>query len=161
MLKKNRAAAVFAAGFLGFAAAAVAQVTVPKVSIINSDDLMQVQVHGQPSAQGKYAYPKQITSQMGYQKKSPATGFSYTFGNSDSLLVLTNSTTVAQGTVTFASAPSDGAQECLYAQNTVTTLGLSAGASTQTIHNAASTITAAAQICYLYSLSDQTWDRSK
>ena len=77
---------------------------------------------GIPSAQSKYAIPAQITSQMGYQKQSPITAFSYTFGNSQSLIVLTNSTTVAQGTITFAAAPSDGANECLYAQNIVTTL---------------------------------------
>lgn len=158
---KNRFALIAGALIAGVASYAVAQtITVPKVAIINPTDLVQVLPGGVPSSQSVYAFPKQITSQMGYQKKSPITAFSYTFGNSDSLIVLTHSTTIAQGTITFAAAPSDGAQECLFAQNTVTTLNLAAGASTQTLNNAVTTIAAAAKVCYLYSLSNQTWDRS-
>lgn len=156
-------ALIAGAALAAFAASlAVAQtISVPKVAIIGSTDLIQVIPGGAPSAQSKYAYPNQITSQMGYQKKSPVTGFTYSFGNADSLIALSHSTTLAEGTITFAAAPSDGAQECVYAQNTVTTLNLAAGASTQTIVNAVTTIGAAAKICYLYSLSDQTWTRSK
>lgn len=162
MFTKTRFALIVGAMALGFAASAIAQsVSVPQVSIINTDDLVQVIPHGKPSAQSVYSTPALLVSQRGYQVKSPATGFSYTFGNSDSLIVLTNSTTLAQGTITFASAPSDGAQECLYAQNAVTTLGLAAGSASQTINNAVTTIAAAAQVCYLYSLSSLTWNRSK
>lgn len=143
------------------ASVAVAQIPVPQVSIINPNDLVQVIPRGQPSAQSQYALPKQITSQMGYQKQSPVTGFAYTFGNADSLIVLTHTTTLAAGTITFAAAPSDGAEECIYAQNIVTALALAAGASTQTVQNAVTTIGAAARVCYLYSLSNQTWNRSQ
>lgn len=147
---------------VGFCGAVVAQsVSVPQVSIINTDDLVQVIPHGKPSAQSVYSTPALLVAQRGYQVKSPVTAFSYTFGNSDSLIVLTNGTTVAQGTITFSAAPSDGAQQCLYAQNTVTTLGLAAGSASQTINNAVTTIAAAASVCYVYSLSSLTWNRSK
>lgn len=152
---------IAAAALVGFAGAVLAQtIAVPQVQIINPTDLVQVVPGGIPSAQSKYAIPAQITSQMGYQKQSPITAFSYTFGNSQSLIVLTNSTTVAQGTITFAAAPSDGANECLYAQNIVTTLNLVAPTG-QTLDNAVTTIGAAAQVCYLFSISNATWDRSK
>lgn len=160
MFRKSLIAA--AAVLLGFGGAVIAQsVSVPQVSSINTTDLIQVVPRGQPSAQSVYSTPALLNSVRGYQVKSPLTAFSYTFANSDSLIVLTHSTTIAQGTITFASAPSDGAQECIYAQNIVTTLGLAAGSNSATINNAVTTIGAAAQICYLYSLSTNTWNRSK
>lgn len=157
MKKIHFIALALVAGF-GLSAALAQVIPIPGVSIINPTDLIQVVPRGVPSAQSQYATPAQLTSQMGYVKVSPATGFSYTFGNSQSVLVLTNTTTVALGTVTLASAPSDGAQECIFAQNTVTTLGVLANTG-QTIDNAVTTLTAAAKVCYLYSISNATWDR--
>lgn len=157
---KKRILLAIGAGLFGFAVAAYAQSTpVPQVSIIGPNDLIQVVPNGVGSAQSLYAKPAQITSQMGYVKASPLTAFSYTFGNSQSILVLTHSSTIAQGTVTLAAAPSDGALECVFAQNIVTTLNSVANTG-QTIDNAVTTIGAAAKVCYLYSLSTNTWDRS-
>ena len=151
-----------AAGLFGFAAAALAQtISVPQVQKINQNDLIQVVPNGKPSAQSVYATPAQINSQMGYQVASPATGFTYKFGNSDSQIVLTHSATIASGTVTLAAAPSDGAEECLYAQNQVTSLVVAKGDSAQTLNNAVTTIAALAKVCYLYTLSTNTWNRSK
>jgi hypothetical protein len=151
---------IAAAALVGFGAAAFAQtIAVPQVQIINPTDLFLDVVAGQPNARSQYATAAQITSQMGYQKASPITAFSYTFGNSQGLIVLTNSTTIAQGTITFAAAPSDGAQECIFAQNIVTTLNLVAPTG-ETLDNAVTTIGAAARVCYLYSLSNATWDRA-
>lgn len=160
MQTKMKAFLIAGAAAFAFGAAAIAQV-IPQVQIINPNDLIQVIPRGQPSAQNRYATPNQITSQMGYKKFSPATGFQYTFSNTDSMIVLTNFTTVAAGSITFAAAPSDGAQECVYAQNQVTALQFIVGASNQTINNAATQITAAGKICYLFSLSNNTWDRSR
>lgn len=144
---------------LALGAVAISQtVSVPQVTIINPTDLFQVVPKGQPSAGNVYATPAQITSQMGYVKASPVTGFTYTFGNSQSILVLTHASLLASGTVVFASAPSDGAQECIWAQNGVTTLNLSK-ATGHTINNAVTTIAAASKVCYLFSLSNLTWDR--
>ena len=149
-----------AATLAGYAISAWAQTNpMPQVSIINPTDLVQVVPRGIPSAQAQWAIPAQLTSQMGYQKNSPVTGFTYTFGNSQSLMVLTNAATVASGTIVLAAAPSDGDQNCLYAQNTVTALVVSAPSTT--LNNAVTTIAGAAQVCYLYSLGTNTWDRSK
>ncbi len=159
MSTKYRIAAVVAAALFGFGAAALAQSpAIPKVSIINPSDLMAIVPNGSPSARTYFANPNQITSQSGYQKLSPVTGFTYTFNNTDSVIVLTNSGTVSAGTITFAAAPSDGSQECLFAQNTITTLHLTANTG-QTGNNLVTTLGAASKVCYLYSLSNATWDR--
>ena len=148
-----------AAGVFGFVVAALAQTSsAPTSPIVNPTDLFQIIKGGVGSAQSIYVAPAQITSQSGYAKYSPATGFTYTFGNSQSYIILTNSTTVAAGTITFAPAPSDGARECVFAQNTVTSLALAA-ASGQTLDNAVTTLSAATSACYLYSASNATWDR--
>lgn len=152
-----------AVGLMGFAAVAFAQNIPPaaQVQSIGQNDLIAIIPNGQPSAQTKYAKPAQINAQMGYQVASPATGFTYTFGNSDSLIVLTPSATLASGTVTLAAAPSDGDQNCLYSKSAVTTLVVAKGDSAQTLNDAVTTIAALAKVCYLYQLSTNTWNRSK
>ncbi len=157
-MRLNKIFLAAAAGALAFASLAYAQTATPLATIVNPTDAIQVIPRGIGSAQNVYLNPAQITSQSGYAKYSPVTAFSYTFANSQSDIVLTHSTTIAQGTVTFASAPSDGARECIFAQNIVTTLNLVAP-SPQTLDNAVTTIAAAARVCYLYSLANTTWDR--
>ena len=158
-MRLNKTFLAAALAGVAFAGLAYAQAIVTgTVTIVNPTDLIQVVPLGQPSAQSQYLYPAQITSQSGYKKYSPLTAFSYTFSNSQSDIVLTHSTTIAQGTITFAAAPSDGARECIYAQNTVTTLNLAANTG-ETLNNAVTTIAAAARVCYIYSLSNTTWDR--
>lgn len=149
-----------AAGLFGFAVAALAQTVAPPTSsVVNPTDLFPIIKGGVGSAQTIYVAPAQITSQSGYVKASPVTGFTYTFGNSQSFLVLTNAATVSQGTVTLAAAPSDGDRNCMFAQSTVTTLNLAASTG-QTLDNAITTLGPAAAACYLYSASNATWDRN-
>jgi len=147
-------------GFLGLSAAVLAQVAVPQVSIINPTDLIQVIPLGQPSAQSKYATPAQITSQSGYYKSAPASLFSFTFGNSQSTAAFDPAGTLAYGYVTFSPAPSDGAQQCVFSTAAITTLYLSANTG-QTLADAATTLAANGKLCYLYSLSNATWNRSQ
>jgi hypothetical protein len=153
--------AAAAATLLGFGISAWAQ-NVPYPSLqapVNPLDAIPIVKNGVPTAQQQFVNPAAITSQMGYQKVSPVTGFTYTFGNTQSLIVLTNAATAASGTFVLASAPSDGDQNCVYAQNQVTAAVISAP--NTTLNNAVTQITAAAQVCYLYSLGTNTWDRSK
>lgn len=154
--------AACACALAGFGIAAYAQniPTPPFQSSVNTTDAIPVVTRGVPTAQQFYLAPAQITSQMGYQKVSPATGFSYTFGNSQSMIVISNAATLAQGTITMAAAPSDGDQNCVFAQNTVTTFNFVANTG-QTLNNGVTAIGPLAQICYLYSLINNTWDRSK
>jgi hypothetical protein len=150
-----------AIGFLALSGAVLSQVvTLPQVQIINPTDLMQIIVKGQPSAQSQYATPAQVTSQMGYYKSIPASLFTFTFANSQSLAAFVPAGTLAYGYVTLAPNPSDGAQECIYSKSAITTLYLTAS-SGQTLNDAVTTLAALAQNCYLYSASNLTWDRSK
>lgn len=157
MKKHYLIAAALVAGF-SLSAALAQVIPIPGVSIINPTDLIQIVPKGVPQAQSQYANPAQITSQSGYAKFSPATGFTYTFGNSQSYIVLTNSTTLATGTIILAAAPSDGARECVFAQNAVSAFGITANTG-QSINNALTALSAATNACYLYSASNSTWDR--
>lgn len=149
------------AGAVGFAAAAFGQTFYPSVVVkVNPTDVIPINPLGQGTAQQKFVNPAQITSQMGYSKVSPVTGFTYTFGNSQSLMIFTGAVTPLAGTVTFAAAPSDGAQECVFTQGGISTLALAAGATGQTIHNAITSLAALTKACYTYSVSDGFWDRS-
>lgn len=150
------------AGLAGFGVAAWGQnVPYPPIQpLITPSDTIPIVQGGAPSAQQKYVIAAQITSQMGYQKVSPVTGFTYTFGNSQSIILFTGTVTPLAGTVTFAAAPSDGADECLFAQGGISTLNLAAGAAGQTIRNAVTTLAAVTKVCYAYSAADGFWDRN-
>jgi len=150
-----------AVGVLGFAVAAVAQNYYPPIMpSVGPTDTIQIVPGGVPTAQQKFINPAQITSQMGYQKVSPVTGYTYTFGNSQSMILFTGAVTPLSGTVTFAPAPSDGDNACIYAQGGISTLNLAAGATGQTIRNAVSALAAATKVCYLYDATGGFWDKN-
>lgn len=149
-------------GLTGFGVAAWGQnVPYPPIQpLITPSDTIPIVQGGAPAAQQKYVIPAQITSQMGYQKVSPVTGFTYTFGNSQSIILFTGTVTPLSGTVTFAAAPSDGDNGCLFSQGGISTLALSIGATGQVIDNAITTLAALTKVCYLYNASNGTWDRN-
>jgi hypothetical protein len=161
-MKINKTLIAGGLGLLAFVGIAISQtISVPQVSILNPTDLFQVIPLGQPTASNVYATPSLITAQNGYQKASPATfaGNGYTFAANQTYLVLTNASVIANMSVTLAAAPSDGAKECVFSQNGVTAFQIIV-ASGQTIHNAVTTLAAATGVCYVYSASNLTWDRS-
>lgn len=144
-------------GFLSFGVvSAISQNAGQTLSTLISTDLIQVYRSG--TAAITYASPAQITSQSGYYKSAPATGFTFTFGNSQTSAALRPSGTLSTGTVTLAPSPSDGARECIFSTQTITTLTVNASAG-QTIDDAVTTLAANTEACYLYSLSNTTWDR--
>lgn len=157
MFKKIAVAAGLA--FLLLSGAVLSQsISVPQVSVINPTDLFQIIPKGQPVAGNVYATPAQITAQSGYYKSIPGSLFTYTFANSTSYAAFAPAGTIAYGYVTLAPAPSDGARECVFTTNTITTLYLAAS-SGQTLNNAVTTLAANTGVCYLYSASNTTWDR--
>jgi hypothetical protein len=157
MFKKIAVAAGLA--FLLLSGAVLSQsISVPQVSVINPTDLFQIIPKGMPVAGNVYATPAQITSQFGYYKSAPGSGFTFTYGNTQTYAAFAPSGTIAYGYVTFAPAPSDGARECLFTTNTITTLYLAANTS-QTLNNAVTTLAANTSACYLYSASNTSWDR--
>lgn len=156
---KNLALGALALLLIAGAATGIAQViTLPQVQVIHPTDLLQVIPYGQPSTGNVYATPAQITSQNGYYKSIPATNFTYTFSNSTSYAAFAPSGGLTTGTVTLAAAPSDGARECIFSTQTITSLTVNANTG-QTINNAVTTLSANTSACYLYSASNLTWDR--
>ena len=144
------------AGILAIMGPARVQNAGQTLSTLLPADLIQVYRAG--TAAITYATPAQVTSQSGYFKGIPSTGFSYTFGNSQSFMALAPTGTISAGTIVLAPAPSDGARECFFTTNTITSLTVSASAG-QSINNAVTTLTANTGACYLYGLSNTTWDR--
>lgn len=102
-----------------------------------------------------------LNGNLSYSKSVPSTGFAEYFGNFQRTMMLKPSGTLDTGHVYLAAAPIDGAENCLFSTATVTTLTLHAGASTQTLNSAVTTLSANASACYTYSKSNTTWDRSR
>jgi hypothetical protein len=161
-MKLNKTLIAAGVGLTAFVGLAIAQsVTPPQVSVIHPTDLIQVIPFGQPTSGNVYATPALVTSQAGYVKynTSAISAGTYTFANSQSYLILTPGTTISTLTVILAANPSDGARECVWSNSIITTLVVAANTG-QTINGAATALTAAAGACYVYSLSNLTWDRS-
>lgn len=143
------------------AGAALAQsISIPVVAVVNPTDLIPIVPLGQPQAQSFYMTAQQITSQSGYYKSAPATGFTYTFGNTTTNASFRPAGTIAAGYVTLAPAPSDGDKACLFSSQQITALYIAANTG-QSINNAinGSTLSANTGACYLYGVSNATWDR--
>ena len=93
-----------------------------------------------------------------YTKSIPTTGFALTFSNYQAQMLLEPSGTLAAGYVTMAPAPVDGSKACVFSTQIITNLYISANAG-QTINDAVTTLAAKARACYLYSISNKTWDQ--
>ncbi len=156
-----------ALGVLGLAGVAFAQsIGIPQVPVIHpTTDLIQIVPNGQPQSQAQFAIPAALASQEQYQKINysvTATSPAYTvsFSNFQTDIVIQAAGTITYTYINFAPAPSDGARECVYANQTVTTAYPTANTG-QTV-NASNTITAmtaSTRYCFLYSASNLTWDR--
>lgn len=161
---------LLAAAGLFLAAAAYAQISIPLVAtggISPTASLIQVLPLGQPSAQSVYAYPSQITGTYGYYKSVPTSGFQYAVGTNITRVAFNPSGTLAVGYVTLPTAPNDGMEVCVSSSQIVTALYVCATSTgigncvTTGINNAlAGSLSANTKLCYLYSKSNTTWDRS-
>ena len=159
------------AAFLALSGAVLSQtISVPKVSVINPTDLIQIIPLGQPTAQSQYANPAQITNTTGYYKSpasQPPTTFLYVFGANVTYASFTPTGTLAYGYIALAASPSDGARNCVFSTAAITTLYLcvtSTGANncvTTGLNNAITTLAANGNACYEYSASNATWDRTQ
>ena len=159
-MKMKYIALACGAAFLALSTAVLSQtISVPQVSIINPTDLIQIVPGGNPSVGNRYATPAQITSQSGYYKSAPGSMFNFTFSNTQSTAAFDPAGTLAYGYVTFAPAPSDGAQQCFFSTAAITTFYLAANTG-QTLADAVTSMAANARNCYLYSKSNATWNRS-
>lgn len=135
---------------------AIAQAEQQLLTLQSSD---HITVNRPGSATLNFARPPMFTSQSEYTKVAPVTGFALTFRNFQTYLLLSPTGGLAAGTVTLAPAPADGARECIFSTQTISTLTVSANAG-QAINGAVTTLAANTGACYLYSITNLTWDRN-
>jgi hypothetical protein len=104
-----------------------------------------------------WVYLTQIRDSVGYAI-SAATSGTVTFG-ANSLIVLTDATTISTLTIAFTPAPVDGQQNCWFNQSAISTLTMSA-TSPQTIKNGLTSTSATTRYCWVYQASTGNWNRS-
>lgn len=151
------------AAALGIAGYALAQtITVPQVSTINpNNDVIQVIPGGAPAANEVFAPAALITNVYGYYKSAPLTGFVYTFAKNVTYAAFNPAGTIANFFVSLPANPSDGARACIFTTQIMSTLLVSPTTAGQLINNAINGALAAnTSVCYLFSASNATWDRS-
>lgn len=165
MLKLKNILIAGAIAFLGVTGFAFSQ-SAPMVQFLHPTDLIQVIPFGQPSAQSQYATPPEITNQYGYYKSAPGPGFAYTVGANVTRVAFNPAGTIASGYVTLPANPSDGTLACVFTTQTITAFYVAANTG-QSITNAggfssgvtSTALSANSGTCWLYSLSNTTWDR--
>jgi hypothetical protein len=150
------------AAFLGIAGYAAAQtIPVPQVQTLNpNNDVIQVIPGGAPAANEVFAPPALITNVYGYYKSVPATGMQYAFAKNVTFAAFAPAGTIANFLVSLAANPSDGARNCIFTTQIMTSLIVSPTTAGQLINNAINgTLAANTSVCYLFSASNATWDR--
>ena len=152
--------------FLAFAVALVlsgavyAQVTLPTLGALNQADLVQVLPLGSSAAGNKYAKVGTVSSTASYAKSVPLTAFSLTFAQGQQWIYIVPAGTLATGTITFATLPSDGQIACMRSTETQTALTLAA-ASGDTINDTITAMTADTTYCWMYVRADLKWYRTQ
>lgn len=143
-----------AAVVLGLGHLALAQV--PGLYIVSPNGSEQVNVLN-AGPQIATVYLKQARDAAGYSKQSPTSG-TLTFAAGGSQMQIGGSSTITALTINLTQAPVDGQINCFYTKPAITTLTLAA-ASGQTLNDAVTSTSATTRTCYLYSLSNLSWDR--
>ena len=136
-----------------------AQVTLPTLGSLNATDLVQVLPLGSSAAGNKYAKVGTVSSAASYSKSVPLTAFSLTFAQGQQWIYLVPVGTLATGTITFATLPSDGQIACIHSTQTQTALTLAA-ASGDTIGTTITAMTADTSYCWMYVRADLKWYRT-
>ena len=133
---------------------------VPKVANVGTADVFPDVVGGQPSSQQYFATAAAIAGVPGYVNGgAQTTGFSFTFGNTQTSYFIQPSGTLATGTLTTAPNPGDGQRECFLSTQTQTALTWNANTG-QSMNNAPTAGVAMTPVCMTYSAATATWYRS-
>ena len=87
-------------------------------------------------------------------------GTSVTFGRGQSEMVITGASTITTATINLAPPlfSYDGAKNCFYTKPAISTLTLQA-TSPQTLNDAVTSTSATTRYCYIYSASNNSWNR--
>jgi hypothetical protein len=91
-----------------------------------------------------------------YDYQVPTTGFSYTFAAGTQTLVMNPAGTLATGTITMPTAPSDGMTITFSTTKQITALTLNGGAG-QTVVGGVSYLPANTSVSYMYRTSNTSW----
>lgn len=160
-MKKLFLASLVAA--VAFGGAVVAQ-TVPQVTTVNpTADRVQIIPNGSPSAGNVYGSPAQLGTTSYAVVVTPSglsTGYSNTFVNYQSELILLPALTMSYAYVTMAPNPSDGARQCVFSKSAITALYITANTG-QSVSNQATSLSANSRTCMTYQKSNLTWYRSQ
>lgn len=162
----NRKSILSAAIGLLFATSAFAQVIpVPQVSAIGQGDLVQVLPGGAPQAQNKYAPAGGVAGVLQYSYQVPLTAFTITPANFTSSLYLNPAGTLATGTLTMASSPSDGQNFCLEDTQTQTAITINANTGQTMLTTiglgALTALVANTRYCWFYNAPLAGWIRTQ
>ncbi len=147
-------AALLGLGLLGLKAQTI---SVPTVLSVGPTDLFQDVVRGAPQASSYYATAAAINNVQGYQIAVPLTGFSLTFGNTQTYYLIQPAGTLATGTFTFAALPGDGAKECVRSTQTQTAVTMTANTGQTVGGTAVTAFVANTTYCWIYQASSSTW----
>jgi hypothetical protein len=100
-------------------------------------------------------YLRQARDARGARVSTASSG-TVTFGTGESLIVLTNASTISTLTIALTASPVDGQMNCFYSKAAITTLTMSA---TQTLADGKSSNGATTQACWVYDRATTTWNR--
>jgi hypothetical protein len=160
------------AGILCAAGLVYAQVNPPPVvaTVHNTTDLIPISPNGAPSAQGWQVAPAQISNAPQYVKVTPtsanaslaaAPGYTNYFAQAQTYFIIVLTNTMPYSYAYAATAPSDGARECVVGSGGAITQLTFVAASGQTVTGGANiSVTSGSGVCFTYSLANLTWDRS-
>jgi hypothetical protein len=142
----------------------------PIVPVVHSTtDLMPISPNGAPSAQGWQVAPAQISNAPQYVKvivtngngAIASNGYSDYFAQAQSYLIIVLTATMPYSYATAALAPSDGARECVVGSGgAITNLYFQPSAGQTVTGGSAISVSSNTSVCFTYSLSNLTWDRS-
>ena len=171
MFKKRLIAGFALIGVLTAAALAYAQsYPPPQVPTIHAvTDLVPISPNGAPTAQGWQVAPAQISNAPQYVKVTPTTSGGATtanfynnyFAQAQTYLLVILTTTEPYSYANAATAPSDGARECVTASGGAITNFYFVASAGQTVTSGNGiSLSSNTSACFTYSLANLTWDRS-
>jgi hypothetical protein len=133
---------------------------VPLVQTVGPTDLFQDVVNGSPSVGNQYATAGQIAGVPSFVLQVPLTGFSLTFGNSQTYMILNPAGTLATGTITMAPAPANGQRACTTDTQIQTAIVFAANSGQTIVGNPTAEATAPWTVCFTYVAASSAWIRS-
>lgn len=161
-------------GLLGalVAGVALAQVIIlPQISSLNpTTDLIQIVVRGQPTANSVYGSPSYVSSNSGHTAKiavptgTAGGGLGYantTFYNDQTFMIYVITGTMTYAYTTTPAIPSDGQRVCISASGAALSASYLTANTGQTVTGGTlASLSANTAACWVYSISNTTWDRS-